>query len=160
MKYELAQANIAKFRLPQEHPANADFVNNLDRVNAVAEAQDGFIWRFTGEGNDAMDVQAFDDPNIALNMSVWSDVQSLVNFVYRHQDHRDIMRRRKEWFDKIDFHMVLWWVEAGRRPTPEEAKIRLELLKCNGPSYAAFTFKQPFAAPSGVTIDAFNDRCA
>lgn len=155
MKYELAQANIAKFRLPQEHPVNTDFVANLDRVNAIAEAQEGFIWRFTGEGNDAMDVKAFDDPNIALNMSVWENIQSLVGFVYRNQDHRDIMRRRNEWFDKIDFHMVLWWVEAGRRPTPEEAKIRLELLKCQGPSYAAFTFKQPFAEPSGEMVDAF-----
>ncbi len=155
MKYELAQANIAKFRLPQEHPVNTDFVANLDRVNAVAEAQEGFIWRFTGEGNDAMDVKAFDDPNIALNMSVWENIQSLVGFVYRNQDHRDIMRRRNEWFDIIDFHMVLWWVEAGRRPTPEEAKIRLELLKCQGPSYAAFTFKQPFAEPSGEVVDAF-----
>ncbi|MCV6623416.1 DUF3291 domain-containing protein [uncultured Pseudoteredinibacter sp.] len=160
MKYLLAQANIAKFRLPQEHPVNADFVNNLDRVNAIAEEQQGFVWRFTGDGNDAMDVQAFDDPNIALNMSVWTDVKSLVNFVYRNQDHRDIMRRRKEWFDKIDFHMVLWWIEEGRMPTPEEAKIRLELLKCNGPSYAAFTFKQPFAPPTGELVEAFQDRCA
>ena len=125
MKYQLAQANIAKFLLPQDHPANADFVNNLDRVNAIAEAQPGFIWRFTGSGNDALDVQAFDDPNIAVNMSVWSDIKPLVNFVYRNNAHKEIMRRRKEWFEKIDFYMVLWWVEQDRRPTIEEAKIRL-----------------------------------
>lgn len=156
MKYELAQANIAKFILPQEHPDNADFINNLDRVNAIAESQEGFIWRFTGDGNDAMDVKAFDDPSIALNMSVWDDPGSLADFVYRNQDHRDIMRRRKEWFDKIEFYMVLWWVEEGRRPTPEEAKIRLDLLKCLGPSYAAFTFKKSFAAPNGEILDAFS----
>ena len=70
MKYHLSQLNIAKFRVPQDDPVNADLVNKLDRVNAIAEAQPGFIWRFTGEGNDALDVQAFEDPNIALNMSV------------------------------------------------------------------------------------------
>ena len=160
MEYHLAQINIAKFRLPQEDPVNADFVNNLDRVNAIAEEQPGFIWRFKGEGNDALDVQAFDDPNIAINMSVWSDIQSLVKFVYRNDDHKKIMRRRKEWFDKIDFHMVLWWIEKDRRPSIEEAKIRLELLSQNGPSYSAFTFKQPFAAPSGDTINPFKDECA
>jgi len=160
MEYQLAQINIAKFRLPQEDPVNADFVNNLDRVNAIAEEQPGFIWRFTGEGNDALDVQAFNDPNIAINMSVWSDIQSLVKFVYRNDDHKQIMRRRKEWFDKIDFHMVLWWIEKDRRPSIEEAKIRLELLRQNGPSYSAFTFKQPFAAPSGDAINPFKDECA
>lgn len=160
MNYQLAQLNIAKFRLPQEHPDNADFVNNLDRVNAIAESQEGFVWRFTGSGNDALDVQAFDDPNIAVNMSVWADIKPLVNFVYRNQAHKEIMRRRKEWFDKIDFHMVLWWIEQDRKPSLEEAKIRLELLKQNGPSYSAFTFKQPFAAPSGQVINPFEDECA
>lgn len=160
MNYQLAQLNIAKFRLPQEHPDNADFVNNLDRVNAIAESQEGFVWRFTGSGNDALDVQAFDDPNIAVNMSVWTDIKPLVNFVYRNQAHKEIMRRRKEWFDKIDFHMVLWWIEQDRKPSLEEAKIRLELLKQNGPSYSAFTFKQPFAAPSGQVINPFEDECA
>lgn len=160
MKYELAQVNIAKFRLPQDHPANADFINNLDRVNAVAESQPGFMWRFTGNDNDAMDVQAFDDPSIAINMSVWSDIKPLVDFVYRNQDHKAIMRRRKEWFDKIEFYMVLWWIEQGRRPTVEEAKVRLELLRQNGPTYSAFTFKQPFAAPSGVVVNPFTDECA
>ena len=160
MNYQLAQLNIAHFRLPQEHPANTDFVNNLDRVNAVAESQPGFVWRFTGEGNDALDVQAFADPLIAVNLSVWQDIHALVDFVYRNEDHKSIMRRRKEWFDKIDFHLVLWWIEQDCLPTLEEAKIRLELLKQNGPTYAAFTFKQPFAPPTGERIDPFKDRCA
>ena len=129
MNYQLAQVNIARFRLPQDNSANADFVNNLDAVNAVAEDQPGFIWRLKGSGNSAMDLQPYDDPNIIVNLSVWSNVHALVNFVYRNDTHKNIMRRRKEWFDKIEFHMVLWWIEADRRPTVEEAKIRLELLR-------------------------------
>ncbi|MCK7599192.1 DUF3291 domain-containing protein [Microbulbifer sp. CAU 1566] len=160
MKYQLAQVNIAKFRLPQHNPVNADFVNNLDRVNAIAEVQPGFVWRFKGSGNDSLDVQAFGDPNIAINMSVWSDIKSLVNFVYRNNDHKEIMRRRKEWFEKIDFYMVLWWIEEDRWPTIEEAKIRLELLRQNGPTYSAFTFKQPYSAPSGEVLNPFKDECA
>jgi len=160
MNYQLAQVNIAEFRLPQAHPANADFVNSLDRVNAIAESQPGFVWRFTGSGNDALDVQAFENPNVAINMSVWSDIESLVNFVYRNKDHKNIMRRRKEWFDKIDFYMVLWWIEQDRKPTTEDAKIRLELLRRNGPSYSAFTFKRPYPAPSSELLNPFEDECA
>ena len=160
MEYHLAQVNIAKFRLSQEHPVNADFINNLDRVNAVAESQPGFIWRFTGSGNNALDVQAFDDPKLVVNMSVWSDIHSLVNFVYRNDDHKLFMQRRKEWFDKIEFYMVLWWIESDRKPTIEEAKLRLELLRNNGPTYSAFTFKQPFSAPSNEKVNPFNEECA
>jgi len=160
MKYQLAQVNIGRFNLPQEDPANADFMNALDPVNAIAESQPGFIWRFTGSGNDAIDVRPFDDPQMAINMSVWSDIQSLVNFVYRNEDHKKIMRRRKEWFEKMDFYMVLWWIEEGRLPTVDEAKMRLELLKQNGPTYSAFTFKKPFAAPSGQVVKPFEDKCA
>lgn len=160
MKYQLAQVNVAKFRLPQDHPVNSDFVNNLDRVNAIAEFQPGFVWRFTGSGNSALDIQAFEDPNIAINMSTWTDLKSLVNFVYRNKEHTDIMRRRREWFEKMDFYMALWWVEQDRRPTVEEAKIRLELLRRNGPTYSAFTFKQPYPAPSGELLKPVEDECA
>jgi len=142
MKYQLAQVNIAKFRLPQDHPENADFVNNIDRVNQMAEAQPGFIWRFVGSAEDE-----FDEANIAFNMSVWSDIKSLSNFVYMNKAHRSIMRRRKEWFENIDFHMALWWVESGKQPTVEEAQKRLAYLSENGVSDYAFTFKHPYPEP-------------
>ena len=159
MEYELAQVNIAKFRLPLENPVNADFVNNLDRVNAQAEAQPGFVWRLKGEGTSAVDLQAFSDPNIITNLSVWADIQSLVNFTYFNDAHKQIMRRRKEWFEKMEFYMALWWIEKDRWPTIEEAKLRLELLRHNGPTYAAFTFKKPFAPPSGETVNPFKEAC-
>ena len=160
MKYHLAQVNIARFLIQQDDPVNKGFIDNLDRVNAIAEKQPGFVWRFQGNGNNAMDIQAFEDPKIAVNMSVWEDIQALVDFVYREKEHKEIMGKRKQWFEKIDFHMVLWWIEEGRKPTIEEAKIRLELLKQSGPTYSAFTFKKPFAAPTGEVIEPFKDRCA
>lgn len=159
MNYHLAQLNIARFRLPQEHPDNKEFIDNLDRVNAIAEMQDGFIWRFTGEGNDAMDIQAFDDVNIASNMSLWSSLESLGAFVYRNKDHREIMRRRSEWFNKIDFHLVLWWVPIGHLPTLEEAKLKLELLSTEGPSPKAFTFRSSFPSPDETKVSPLLNEC-
>ena len=160
MKYHIAQLNIARFAKPAEHPDNADFVNNLDRVNAIAESQPGFVWRLTGDGNDALDIQAFDDPNVAINMSVWRDLDSLADFVYRNEEHLAIMRRRNEWFEKTKIHLVLWWVKAGHIPSLNEAKQRLNALIADGPSDRAFTFRNPFPAPSGMAVHPVLDECA
>jgi hypothetical protein len=160
MNYHLAQLNIARFMKPAEHPDNADFVNNLDRVNAIAETQPGFVWRLTGDGNDALDIKAFDDPNIAANMSVWTSMESLADFVYRNEEHLAIMRRRREWFEKMKFHLVLWWVEAGHIPSLVEAKERLKTLITNGPCARAFTFRSPYPPPSGREVRPILDECA
>ena len=152
MNYHLAEINIAKFRLPAEHPANTDFIQSLDRVNAIAEAQPGFIWRLIGSGNSAVDIQAYDDPNIIVNMSVWRDMESLAAFAYRNAEHREIMRRRREWFDKIDFHLALWWVPQGHMPTVAEGKERLELFGRIGASADAFVFGRPFPPPNSASI--------
>jgi hypothetical protein len=158
--WHLAQVNIARFRKPVEDPANADFMNALDHVNALAEAASGFVWRLKGEGNNATDLKPYDDPNIAVNMSVWESVEALAGFVYRNLDHRGVMRRRREWFEEMPVYMALWWVPAGHVPTVEEATARLALLERLGPTAEAFTFKAPFAAPSGDDVEPVLDECA
>jgi hypothetical protein len=132
----------------------------LDRVNEIAESQPGFVWRFTGDGNNALDVQAFDDPDIAVNMSVWTDLDALGAFVYRNEEHLALMRRRREWFDNIKFHLVLWWIEEGHIPTLDEAKRRLETLVKHGPSNDAFTFREPYPPPGANLIEPILDVCA
>ena len=37
-----------------------------------------------------------------VNMSVWADVKSLNDYVYR-SDHLQIMRRRREWFERVGY---------------------------------------------------------
>jgi hypothetical protein len=160
MEYALAEINIATFRVPIADPVNADFVANLDRVNALAEFAPGFVWRLIGAGNSALDIRAFDNPNIAINMSVWRDLDALADFVYRNEGHRQIMRRRREWFDRMEFHMALWWVAAGHHPTIAEGKTRLETLSRIGPSPEAFLFNKPFPAPNATPISPRLDKCA
>jgi heme-degrading monooxygenase HmoA len=160
MQYQLAEINIATFRAPMSDPVNAEFIANLDRVNALAEAAPGFIWRLVGDGNNALEIHAFDNPNTAINMSVWADLDALANFVYRSEGHREIMRRRKEWFDRMEFHLALWWVPAGYRPTVAEGKERLEALREFGPTVRAFLFNRPFPPPNANPISARLDKCA
>ena len=160
MQYQLAEINVATFRVPMADPVNAEFIANLDRVNALAEAAPGFVWRLVGEGNNALEIQAFENPNTAINMSVWTDMDVLANFVYRSDGHREIMRRRKEWFDRMEFHLALWWVPAGHRPTVAEGKARLESLSRVGPSAYAFLFNRPFPAPYAIQISPRLEKCA
>jgi hypothetical protein len=161
MNWHLAQVNIGRFIKPVEDPANADFVNALDHVNALAEASPGFVWRLKGEGNNATDIKPSQtDPNLAINMSVWESIDALAAFVYRNMDHRGVMRRRREWFEEMKVYMALWWVPAGTAPTVEQAMAKLELLERLGPTPEAFTFKQPFAPPSGVGVAPILDECA
>ena len=144
--YHLAQLNIAKMKYPAEAPEMADFMNNLDRINALAEKSLGFVWRLQTEEGDATDIDFFGS-NILVNMSVWQDSESLHDYVYR-TSHAQIMSRRKEWFERFEgSYTVLWWIPEGSVPTLEEANAKLELLRAVGPTAEAFTFKQPFPAP-------------
>jgi hypothetical protein len=158
--WNLAQINVGRLRAPVDHPMIADFVANLDRINALADGMPGFVWRLKGEGDNATDIQPKpDDPLFAINMSVWTDVDALAGFVYR-SDHRGVMRRRAEWFEKMDLYMALWWVPEGHTPTVEEGMAALATLERLGPTPAAFTFKQPFPAPDGRPAAPVLDECA
>ena len=158
--YHLAEVNIGTLRDAVDSPMIAEFVANLARINALAEDQPGFVWRLTGEGDDATDIQPFENPLMAINLSVWTDPDALAAFVYRTA-HRDIMRRRAEWFEKMELFMCLWWVPIGHQPTPQEAIQRLEILRQRGPSPDAFTFRQPFPAPDVLEPPApILDECA
>ena len=159
-EYELAQLNIATMVAPIDSPELADFVANLERINALAEESPGFVWRLETEDGDATAIRHFGD-DVLVNMSVWQDADTLNKFVYR-SSHVEIMRRRKEWFAKLrEAHMVLWWVPRGHRPSLHEAEARLTQLRKSGPSADAFTFARPFPPPDapGLNTEPFGDAC-
>jgi hypothetical protein len=144
--YELAQLNIAHMKTPLDAPEMADFVANLDRINALAEAAPGFVWRLKSEEGNATAIRPFGE-NTLVNMSVWTSVSALSDYVYKSM-HVEIMKRRKEWFERMpEAYNVLWWVPPGHRPDAYEAMQRLQTLRAMGPSDKAFHFKQPFAQP-------------
>ena len=152
-RYELAQLNIGVAKGPIDSAVMADFVANLERINALAERSPGFVWRLQTEEGDATALRPLDDDTL-INMSVWKDVTSLRNFVYRTA-HADIMVRRREWFERMAAsHMVLWWVREGHRPTIGEAISRLDLLHRDGPTPEAFLFRQAYPAPGEMRLDA------
>ena len=160
-KYQLAELNVASLKAPLDSPELKDFVDNLDRINALAEATPGFVWRLKGDGNDATSLRPLGE-SVIVNLSTWRDVDSLRHYVYKTA-HVEILKRKREWFTRMaDAYMVMWWVKAGHQPTAAEAVAKLEYLRQHGPSPEAFTFGDAFAAPDAAQPGerfSFKDAC-
>lgn len=145
--WQLAQINIGMMTAEKGDPRVAEFFDALDAINAIADTSAGFVWRLQDESGNATDLRPSPDPALLINMSVWADVASLSDFVYR-SSHAGIMRQRKRFF--LPFNgafQALWWVRAGHRPDAVEGFGRLWMLERYGPSPGAFGFKTAFPPP-------------
>ena len=132
----IAELNIGKFKYPTNDPRMSGFMDNLDRVNALAERTPGFVWRLKGENNNATDLRVGDD--YAVNMSVWETPEALENYVFKTV-HVQFYKNRAEWFDLMEKpHMVFWWVPECHQPTLKEAMDRLQMYEKNGATEDAF----------------------
>lgn len=151
MTHHLAQVNVARARGSMDAPVMKDFVDQLDHINALAEASPGFVWRLKGDiRDDAYDIQVFDDPMIIINMSVWESLDALRAYVY-DGDHRAVLRRRHEWFSRLESPaLAMWWIPAGTIPTTDDAKAALEHIATHGPSARAFSFGRPYPSPDAL----------
>jgi Domain of unknown function (DUF3291) len=102
----------------------------------------------------------FDDDSFIVNVTVWESIEALAEFAY-HSPHREVMRRRRKWFEKMaEAYLALWWVPVGHVPTVDEAEERLLHLRRHGPTPYAFTFRTPLAPPGGESITAIDERWA
>jgi hypothetical protein len=150
MDFDLAQVNVGRLHQSLEHEDTAEFVAALDAINALAEGAPGFIWRLEGEDGESssyVEVEAIDDPLFIVNYSIWDDLDSLREYVYK-TDHSSYLRRRRDWFEKPDqATTACWWVPAGTIPDVNEAYAKLEHLRAHGPSSEAWTFNRPFPPP-------------
>ena len=146
MKKVLAELNIATAKESLDSPLLKEFVDNLDKVNAIAEHHHGFIWRLKDDSGNATNIQAFDNLNTIVNLSVWADVASLKDFMFK-TDHVTFFKKKAQWFEKPkQATYVLWWVNENERPTVEQGIERLNTLRELGDTPNAFSFKQPFKA--------------
>ena len=133
----LAQFNIARIRHPLDDPRMAEFVDNVLRVNRLAEQIDGFVWRLQDESGHAMGMQVYGDAALLPNLTVWENAQALERLVFQTV-HGRFYKRREDWFVPLDLPLVMWWVPAGHRPAMAEGVERLDHLKAHGPSDHAF----------------------
>jgi Domain of unknown function (DUF3291) len=152
MKWHLAQANIGVAKYSYDDPRFAGFVDNLERINALADEAPGFVWRYVQDDEQEAGRDVFGDANVLFNMTMWESREALMDYVYK-SDHVDILRQRAQWFIPQNRPILaLWWQAAGTRPTVTEAKHRLARLAQTGPSGDAFTFGRYFEAPRDEEI--------
>jgi hypothetical protein len=108
----------------------------------------GFVWRRATDEGDATAVRAFGDERLIVKLSVWKSFEALRAFVYGQRAPRDVLRHRREWFERLgESTVLLRWVPAGHRPSIAEVEQRLAVLRADGPTPAAFSFRESFAAP-------------
>src|SRR5215218_8570352 len=122
-----------------DDPRVAEFMDALERVNAIADAAPGFVWRLQTNSGNATDIQIFPNPLTLVNMSVWESIEALKDYVYR-SDHVAFFRRRAEWFEPDAKRVALWCVPAGDLPELDDAVRRVEFFERNGPTPYAFGF--------------------
>ena len=145
--YHIAQINTGRIRYETDDQRMADFMDNLDRINVLAERSPGFVWRLMDATNNATNIRVFDDPFLLQNMSVWKTVEDLEKFTYKTA-HTRFLERKDEWFHAdAENHIALWWIENDRFPTAEEGWEKIDYLRMNGPTPLAFTFAERFPPP-------------
>jgi len=153
-EYHLAQINIGRLIAPIDDPKIAEFVAQLEPINALADRAPGFVWRLQSAAGNATGFHYNDDPTMFVNMSVWESLEALRGYVYR-SDHRRVLRDRAKWFAKLDVPIYcLWWIPAGHIPTVAEGRERMEHYQRYGSSPFSFWFSQHYPQPAdeGVCV--------
>lgn len=151
-EYHLAQINLARMIAPLDDPRMAEFVAQVNAINALADRSPGFVWRLQFASGDATDLRACDDPLVLVNMSVWESIETLRAYVYRSA-HAGVMRERRRWFQRYDGpYYALFWIERGRTPSIDEGRERVRWLAERGPSADAFWFGAPYPPPSEEAV--------
>lgn len=164
VRWHLAQVNIGRARGAITDDVMLGFVSQLAEINALAERSPGFVWRLQTEDGDATAYRPYPhDNSILINMSVWTDLDLLRDYVFRTA-HAAVMRRRREWFERFEgVYVALWWIPAGHRPSLAEAVSRIAQLEAHGPTPHAFSFAQAFD-PEGRAVSreraTWGDACS
>lgn len=152
MTHHLAQINIARLSAPIGDPKIAEFVSQLEPINALADRAPGFVWRLQSNSGNATDIAYNDDPFVIVNMSVWESIEALRAYAYK-SDHARVFRDRSKWFEKMDKpSYCLWWIPSAHIPTVAEGRERLEHYQTHGATPYSFWFSQHFPHPADENV--------
>ncbi len=138
----LAQFNWASLRYDHNDPRVAEFINNVARINRLAERYPGFVWRHL---NDRSELAKLKHPGIfkrahrfTTTLSVWENLAALEGFAFK-TIHKRFYEKRGEWFLNHEKpYAVFWWVPVGHQPSISEAVERADYMLKHGESEYAF----------------------
>ena len=141
---KVAHMNVARLRHPPGDPRVAGFIDNVQKVNSIAERSSGYVWRFSDEALSVGEGVAFqglaDDPKLAISLSVWESVEHLWQFVNKTV-HGGFLRSRDRWFEPYGGpNYVIWNHLSDAPPDISEGWDRLNMLAEKGATPQAFDF--------------------
>jgi len=100
----IAEFNFGTLKYPWGDARLADFQDNLDRVNTIAQRSDGFIWMLPEEAMEAAQSDPHgplaDRPNTASTLSIWQSEAQLYQFVHKTL-HARFLARGQEWYVQL-----------------------------------------------------------
>lgn len=160
--FQLAMYNFGLHVAPYDAPEVQGFLRREPLNFAAAERASGFVARSGYDGEPGPKswgfqvfprfIEASGHDSGPSSLSVWADIESLMAFSYAGV-HAEALKNARNWNTRNDWPpLVLWWIEAGRRPDWEQAAERLEWLHDHGASPRAFTFKQAYG-PGGAPLE-------
>ena len=144
MATQVVHMNVARLRHPPGDPRVAGFIDNVSKVNSVAERSPGYVWRFSDEALSVAEGVSYQglagDPKLAISLSVWETVEHLWHFVNKTV-HGGFLRNREKWFEPYGGpNYVIWSHILDTRPHISEGWDRLKLLAEKGATPQAFDF--------------------
>ena len=130
--HHLAEINVATAIADLDDPVMEPFMAALDKVNALAEASAGFVWRMQDETGNDTGTYLNDDPRQIANMSVWETPADFGFYVY-NTAHGAFMKRLARWFVPSEVPtFAIWWIAAGTVPTLAEGVARSKSCAATG----------------------------
>src|SRR5258708_7834015 len=152
MSYHLAQINISRLVAPLDDPKIAEFVAQLEPINALADKAPGFVWRLQSESGNATDIAYSDDPFVIVNMSVWESIDTLREFATNQITCKCFATAPNGLKKTVKPGYCLWWIPAGHIPTVGEGRGRLEHYQLHGATPHSFWFSQQFPHPADESV--------
>ena len=134
----IAQMNWGRMQHPIKHPSMFEFATSLEHVYHLAEIHRGFVWRIPDNDAERQIHELGFGDTISATVSVWTTVEALRDYAFGSL-HGQFLGRKETWFEQVRGpQLVIWDVEDNIRPTFKDAFEKLEVLKKNGPTEAAY----------------------
>lgn len=159
--YALVHINV--FRplgmISADNPNAQFFFSQLPGIFAAADADEGMYWHnhalrtqdgqfLTFEEVFAAADEGFANPDV-ITMAGWRDVNALHRFAYRFEQHRDGMKKLRDWSDRtVGATLAMWWAPKSERITIKMGWEKIMQLRADGPSPDVFTLQSRFDPPA------------
>ena len=162
-EYALIHINVFRplGRISIDDPNARFFFSQLPEIFAAADSEPDMFWHnhalrtqtgdfLTFEEVFAASEEGFYNPDV-ITMASWRDVSALHKFAYRFEQHRDGMKRLRDWSDRsVGATLAMWWAPRTERITIQKGWEKISQLRAEGPSQDVFSLQNRFDPPKSA----------